>query len=218
MHWGDSPPHLRPNVLLRRPRQHCLWTRPDPQTRPKTPPPSLSSAPPDELEAPLAPTPPSPSTEAADDLDADDDANQPAEEAPKSRILPDEGTNFQTYVPTEADKLLNNVFGDHIHDNDGSQLDGNIEDDRIFQKYWRQVAGISPVLYSVPQCRIGKRFLSCVSALLRAARNSHCNSEKVVVFISVILQKKPGVSRARDIKRRLANRLEHWEKARIETW
>jgi hypothetical protein len=36
--------------------------------------------------------------------------------------------------------------------------------------------------------------------------------KQLVVFISVILQKKPGVSRAQDIKRRLANRLEHWEK------
>jgi hypothetical protein len=180
-------------------------------------PPSLSSDPPDEIEAPPAPTPPHPtppSTEAEDepDADADDDVNQPAEEAPKSRILPDEGADLPTYVLTEADKLLDSVFVDHIHHNDGSQLDGNIDDDRIFQKYWPQVAGISPVLYSVPQCRIGKIFLSCVTALLRTARNRHCNSEKVVVFISVILQKKPGVSQALDIKRRLANRLKHWEK------
>jgi hypothetical protein len=66
--------------------------------------------------------------------------------------------------------------------------------------------------FFVPQCRIGERFLSCVTAVLRTARLRHCNSEKVVVFISVILQKQPRVSRARDIKRRLANRLEHWEK------
>jgi hypothetical protein len=32
-----------------------------------------------------------------------------------------------------------------------------------------------------------------------------------VVFISVILQKK-GVSKARDIKRRITNHLDHWEK------
>jgi hypothetical protein len=138
-----------------------------------------------------------PSTEAEDDLDAEDAANQPTEEAPESRIIPDEGADLPTYVPMYADKLLNSVFGDHIiHDNDGSQLEGNIEDDRIFQRYWRQVAGISPVLYSVPQYRIGKIFLSCVTALLSAARNRHCNSEKVVVFISVILQKKTGVSPA----------------------
>jgi hypothetical protein len=33
-----------------------------------------------------------------------------------------------------------------------------------------------------------------------------------VVFISVILQKEKGVSKAREIKRRITNHLDHWEK------
>jgi hypothetical protein len=63
-------------------------------------PPSISSDPPEEIEAPQAPNPPSPSTDADDEPDADDDANQPAKEAPESRILPDEGGDLRTYVLT----------------------------------------------------------------------------------------------------------------------
>jgi hypothetical protein len=104
---------------------------------------------------------------------------QPADEQkPAPEIIPDDGAALPAYVPTEADKLLDSVFGDHVHDNDRSQLDGGVDEDRIYQKYWQQVAGISPVLYAVSQCRAGKRFLSCVTALLRAARGRHCNSEK----------------------------------------
>jgi hypothetical protein len=75
------------------------------------------------------------------------------------------------------------------------------DDDKIYQKYWRQVPGISPVLHTIPQCRAGKQFLSCVTALLQAARGRHCNSEKIVVLVSVILQKK-GVSKARNAESR----------------
>jgi hypothetical protein len=70
----------------------------------------------------------------------------------------------------------------------------------------------SPIIYSIPQCRIGERFLSKLTELLRSARTRTCNAEKVVVFISVILQKRKGVTQARDIKLRREKRLEHWDK------
>jgi hypothetical protein len=72
--------------------------------------------------------------------------------------IPDEGADLTDYVLTEADRLLNSVFGDHVHDNDGNQLDGGIEDDKLFQKYWRQLASILPIIYSTPSVESVKAF------------------------------------------------------------
>jgi hypothetical protein len=66
-------------------------------------------------------------------------------------ITLEEGADLLDYVPTEAKKLLDGVYGDHVHDNDGLQLDRGVDEDKLFQRYWRQVASISPVLYAVPQ-------------------------------------------------------------------
>jgi hypothetical protein len=49
--------------------------------------------------------------------------------------MPDEGADLPDYVPTEADKLLDGVYGDHVHDNDGSQLEGGVDEDKLFQRY-----------------------------------------------------------------------------------
>jgi hypothetical protein len=43
-------------------------------------------------------------------------------------LTTEDGTNLPDYVSTEVEKLLEEVFGDHLHDNPGTHLDGGIED------------------------------------------------------------------------------------------
>jgi hypothetical protein len=38
---------------------------------------------------------------------------------------------------TRADELLLDVYGDTIHLNDGTHLDGSVADDKIWQRRWR---------------------------------------------------------------------------------
>ena len=59
--------------------------------------------------------------------DAQEDAGPAAIQA--SGVQPDEGADLPDYTLTKANRRLDAVLGDHIHDNDGSHLDGGIRDD-----------------------------------------------------------------------------------------
>ncbi len=60
---------------------------------------------------------------------------------------------------SEADRKLLEVYGDYIHQNDGTHLDGGIKDDAIWQEYWRKLATLPPQRYDVPSGPIGRRFV-----------------------------------------------------------
>ena len=59
--------------------------------------------------------------------------------------------------------------------------------------------------------KIGRRFLSIFTHELRSVRARKWNSERPLVFASTILQSTPGVRRSKDIRLRLAQRMDLWE-------
>ena len=102
-----------------------------------------------------------PALPAADPPPSDDgsEADDP-EIPPVLVVIPDVGADLPGYVPTAADLLLDSVLGDHVHDNDGTHLDGGIANDRFWQKRWMRIAQLATTRYQVPKGKVGRRFLS----------------------------------------------------------
>jgi hypothetical protein len=59
-------------------------------------------------------------------------------EAERRRLDPEmRDADLEDHELDDVDRLLDSVYGDHIHHNDGTQLNGGIEDDAIWQDHWR---------------------------------------------------------------------------------
>ena len=121
---------------------------------------------------------------------------------PTPPIQPDVHANLPHYAPTPADLLLDSVFGDHSHDNDGTHLTGAILDDNVWQTRWLRMVQIAPTWYNAPPGKIGRRFITLFTPQeLRGVCTSRLwNSERPLVFVATILQTTPGVRRSKDIR------------------
>jgi hypothetical protein len=151
------------------------------------------------------PTPP-----AEDNMTQDPPAPPP--EHPADPITPDPGADLPGYTLSQADTLLDFVYGDHPHSNDGCHLDGGISSDSVWQRRWKRMVQIAPTHYDAPKGKVGRRFIATLAREFQGIRSRSWNSERPLVFVSVILQKTPGVRRAKDIRRRLTNRMDLWER------
>ena len=57
---------------------------------------------------------------------------------------------------------LERVYGEKIHQNDGTHLDGGVVDDTVWQARWREVMALPPQRYDVPSGRVGRLFVQAV--------------------------------------------------------
>ena len=127
------------------------------------------------------------------------------------RVTCDEGADLPGYILTPADRLLDTVYGDHVHANDGCHLDGGVADDGMWQARWNRVLQHHPKNYSVPKGRVGNRFLTRLIAEFQGVRERAWNSERIIVFIVVVLRSSTAVKRARDVRKRIDMRLDLWD-------
>jgi hypothetical protein len=67
----------------------------------------------------------------------------------------------------------------------------------------------------VPSIAIGKRFVEKVANELKGIVSRKWNSEQFLVFQVVVLQRNQDVKRSRDVCRRIAKRIDAWEKGQI---
>jgi hypothetical protein len=134
---------------------------------------------------------------------------------PNQDFTPETGADLPEYHITSADRKLAAVFGDHIHNNDGTHLSGGIADDHLWQRRWRKLVAHSPARYEAPKGKVGKRFISLLADEFQGVTARHWNSERPLVFVAVVLEKQDGVRRAQDIRARLTQRMDLWEQGRI---
>ena len=120
------------------------------------------------------------------------------------------------HVPTEVDLKLKEVYGDYLHQNDGTHLDGGIQDDAVWQERWKKLVGLPAQRYQAPGGAVGRRFVRNLTQELLGIRSRKWNSEKFTVFIMVILQKSKQATKSGDIKRRVGHRLDAWEQGKFE--
>jgi hypothetical protein len=142
----------------------------------------------------------------------EDNAAEPEEvdERPISRKDP--GADLPGFEPAPVDQLLDDVYGDWPHHNDGRHLNGGVLEDAAWQRRWRRITALASTHYSVPKGKEGRRFIDALASEFRGVRARRWNSERPLVFVAVILQTTPGVKKARDIRKRIKNRIDLWYK------
>ena len=113
------------------------------------------------------------------------------------------------YKKTPLDLKLAAACGDHLHQNDGRQLDGGIADDRIWQTYHTELTTYHAHHYNLPKS-LAKPFLTILAALINGTVDRAHNSEKFLVFPMVILQKQRNIRGGKAIRALIASRLESW--------
>jgi hypothetical protein len=97
---------------------------------------------------------------------------------------------------TRADELLIDVYGDTIHQNDGTHLDGGIADDKFWQGRWRQVVSCNLSLWDAPMGKVGKRFVQLLAEEWKGVRERRWNAEMPIVCCAAILNRKRNIIRA----------------------
>ena len=75
--------------------------------------------------------------EGASDNGDDDETGTPPPPPPPIEIVTEDGADHPSYSLTETDKLLDSVYGDHPHENDGTQLDGGVASNRFWFNHWK---------------------------------------------------------------------------------
>jgi hypothetical protein len=136
--------------------------------------------------------------------------------APPLVVVPDVNTDLPGYQPTAADLLLDTIYGDHVHDNDGTHLDGGIANDAFWQGRWKRMAQLATTRYLVPKGKVGGRFLTILISEFQGVRDPRWNSEHPLVFVATVLQTTPGVRRAKDIRTPLTQRMNLWDQGQYK--
>ena len=140
-------------------------------------------------------------------------AEPPSPEPPVDDTnIPSDNSDLPGYSLTEVDRLLDKVYGDHIHQNPGTHLDGGVADDFLWQSYWRQLVEYPPSFYDTPTGALGKRLVGYFAKLLEGIMKRKWNGEKLIVFSQVIYQRSPGIKRAKDVRRHITHKLDLWDK------
>ena len=145
-------------------------------------------------------------------------ADRPSEQAATQSTLgppslsadPESVADLSSQVLCDADHKLIRVYGDTIHRNDGRHLTGGIADDSTWQDRFDAVTASPHPLYLPPQGRIGDAVVAAYAAKLRGIRDQSWNSERPLTFLTCILRRRAGCIRARNIKRRIEQRLGLW--------
>lgn len=117
---------------------------------------------------------------------------------------------------SEVDRMLDEVYGDHVHQNPGTHLDGGISDDKLWQEHWSHLVVYPGQTYDAPSGSVGRRFTSLMADEWEGMLNRKWNSERVLLFGMVILQCNRGVKRSKDIKNRISKRLDAWEQGKFD--
>jgi hypothetical protein len=112
---------------------------------------------------------------------------------------------------SRADELLIEVYGDTIHQNDGTHLDGGVADDRIWQRRWMKVVSCNLSLWDAPMGRVGKRFVQLLAEEWKGVRERQWNAERPIVCCAAILSRKRNKIRATTIRDTIDARIDLWE-------
>ena len=67
-------------------------------------------------------------------------------------------------TPERVHLLLQGVYGEFLHHNNGSHLDEGVADDAIWQRRWRRIAVQLAIWHATPSGAVGRRFKAIMAA------------------------------------------------------
>ena len=101
--------------------------------------------------------------------------------------------------------------GKYLRNNDGTHLDGKIVDDKVWQERYRSIIIYPLSQYDLPtNGPIGKSFLLMLAKEIDGVQGRKWNMEKVMCFMSMILQRSTDLKGAENIKRRIKQNILDW--------
>ena len=92
---------------------------------------------------------------------------------------------------SDADRMMDKVYGDHVHQNPGTHLRGDIPDDEMWQDYWRRLIVFTSQTYDALSGAVGRRFIEMLAEMLpvHGIKARKLNPERFIIFQLVILQR-----------------------------
>ena len=118
---------------------------------------------------------------------------------------------------TTAENKIAQIYGESIMCNDGTHITSHIQDDRVWQEYWKEVVNLPNRKYTLPKNNTGKKFIDLLTTEINSVIQRNSNSEKVIVFMSVILQKSRDIKKSKDVKSLLERRMALWQNKEYDT-
>ena len=115
----------------------------------------------------------------------------------------EENADQPDFAPESAHLLLQELYGDYLHHNNGSHLDGGVVDNAIWKRCWWWLAAQLASWYTTPSGTVGHQFTAILAEEWQGVLGKTLNSNRPLVFAHVFLTKKLGVRRAREIQSRI---------------
>ena len=104
-------------------------------------------------------------------------------------------------------KLSELCDGEHIYDNDGTHLDGDTPDDKIWQDRYKLIIVYPLNLHDLPTGPVGRSFIKTLSDELNGVIERKWNFERPLCFTSSVLQKSPDIKGTPNARKRIKQRL-----------
>ena len=104
--------------------------------------------------------------------------------------------------------LLQEVYGDFPHHNNGLHLERVILDDAVWKCRWQRLAAQSESWYDTPSIALGRRFMAILAAEWRGVLGRSWNSNIPLVFAQIVLTKTLGIHRAQEIQAQITQCLD----------
>ena len=96
--------------------------------------------------------------------------------------------------------MLQEVYGDFPHQNDGSHLDGGVVDDALWQRRWLSLSAQLASWYTTPTGAVGHRFMAILALEWQGVIDRSRDSKRPLFFAHVVIKKTLGVCRSREIR------------------
>ena len=116
------------------------------------------------------------------------------------------GTSYSEFVKGK----MCEAFGDSL----AMEGSGNEKED-VWVQYWRKVVTFRGNHYSLPRGSIGREFIDLLAEEINCLSRQSTPSERVIVFVAVLMQKDKMVKKGAEIRRLLARRVREWRQERF---